>query len=152
MIFTICAIRCNVFMVIRRFLLIRCLIFGTKVAFGLTQWGLVFIHVFRGYQLCSRCSWWRHQMETFSALLTWNSPVPGEFPSQRPVTRGVDVFFDLDLNKRLCKQSLVWWFETQSRPLWRQCNGRTNFQSQTSSNLMGTCFICYIYSDITIHR
>ena len=29
------------------------------------------------------CSWWRHQMETFSALLAicaGNSPVPGEFP------------------------------------------------------------------------
>ena len=34
--------------------------------------------------------WWRHQMETFSALLASfarNSPVPGEFPAQRPVTR-----------------------------------------------------------------
>ena len=34
--------------------------------------------------------WWRHQMETFSALLAicvGNSPVTGEFPSQRPVTR-----------------------------------------------------------------
>ena len=26
---------------------------------------------------------------------------PGEFPSQRPVTRSFDVFFDLHLNKRL---------------------------------------------------
>ena len=35
-------------------------------------------------------SWWRHQMESFSALLaicTGNSPVTGEFPAQRPVTR-----------------------------------------------------------------
>ena len=34
--------------------------------------------------------WWRHQMEAFSALLALcagNSPVTGEFPSQRPVTR-----------------------------------------------------------------
>ena len=34
--------------------------------------------------------WWRHQMEAFSALLAicaGNSPVPGEFPTQRPVTR-----------------------------------------------------------------
>ena len=33
-------------------------------------------------------------METYSALLAFcagNSPVPGEFPSQRPVTRSVDV-------------------------------------------------------------
>ena len=43
-------------------------------------------------------TWWRHQMETFSALLTicaGNSPVSGEFPTQRPVTRNFDVFFDL---------------------------------------------------------
>ena len=43
-------------------------------------------------------------METFSALLAicaGNSPVPGEFPSQRPATRSFDVFFDLHLIKRL---------------------------------------------------
>ena len=37
-------------------------------------------------------------METFSALLALgvgNSPVTGELPSQRPVTRSFDVFFDL---------------------------------------------------------
>ena len=32
--------------------------------------------------------------------LCGNSPVPGEFPAQRPVTRSFDVFFDLRLNKR----------------------------------------------------
>ena len=69
--------------------------------------------------------WWRHQMETFSALLAIcaeNSPVPGEFPTQRPVTRSFDVYFDLRPNKRLSKQSWGWWFETQSRPLWRHRN------------------------------
>ena len=75
----------------------------------------------------SRCdnSWWRHQMESFSALLAicaGNSPVPGEFPAQRPVTRSFEVFFDLRLNKRLSKQSWGWWFQTLSRPLWRHCN------------------------------
>ena len=30
---------------------------------------------------------------------------PGEFPAQRPVTRSFDVYFDLRLNKRLCKHS-----------------------------------------------
>ena len=53
-------------------------------------------------------TWWRHQMETFSALLAiraGNSPVPGEFPTQRPVTRSFDVYFDLRPNKRLSKQS-----------------------------------------------
>ena len=47
-------------------------------------------------------------METFSALLApcaGNSPVTGEFPTQGPVTRIFDVFFDLRLNKRLSKQS-----------------------------------------------
>ena len=52
--------------------------------------------------------WWRHQMETFSASLAicaGNSPVPGEFPAQKPVTRSFDVVFDLRVNKRLSKQS-----------------------------------------------
>ena len=43
-------------------------------------------------------------METFSALLAicaGNSPVTVEFPTQRPVTRSFDVFFDLCPNKRL---------------------------------------------------
>ena len=67
-------------------------------------------------------------METFSALLVicaGNSPVPGEFPAQRPVTQNFDVFFALRLNKRLRKQMWGWWFETLSRPLWRHCNAYT---------------------------
>ena len=47
-------------------------------------------------------------METFSALLAicaGNSPVSGEFPTQRPVTRNFDVYFDLHPNKWLSKQS-----------------------------------------------
>ena len=60
-------------------------------------------------------SWWRHQMETFSALLALcagNSPVTGEFHAQRQVTRSIGVFFDLSLNKRLSKQSWGWWIES----------------------------------------
>ena len=52
--------------------------------------------------------WWRHQIETFSALLAicaGNSPATGEFPAQRPVTRSFDVFPDLRLNRRLSKVS-----------------------------------------------
>ena len=70
--------------------------------------------------------WWRHQKETFSTLLaicTGNSPVTGEFPAQRSVTRCFNVFLDLRLNKRLSKQLWGWWFETLSRPLWRHYNG-----------------------------
>ena len=52
-------------------------------------------------------TWWHHQMEAFSMLLALcagNSPVTGEFPLQRPVTRSFDVFFDLCLNQWLSKQ------------------------------------------------
>ena len=69
-------------------------------------------------------SWWRHQMEAFPAILgicAGNSPVTGEFPAQRPVTRSFDGIFDLRLNKR---QEIIMRLviETPSHPLWRQCN------------------------------
>ena len=105
----------------------------------LSEWNLTFSYV--PYGVCTfftspvRCtytrllgqivSWWRHQMETFSALLAIcarNSPVTGEFPAQRPVMRSFDIFFHLRLNKRLSKQGSGWWFETPSRILWRHCN------------------------------
>ena len=57
-----------------------------------------------------------------SPVTAGNSPVIGEFPSHRPVTRSFDVFFDLRLNKRLSKQSRRRWFETPSHSLWRHCN------------------------------
>ena len=69
-------------------------------------------------------AWRRHQMKTFFASLPFcegNPPVTGWFPSQRPVTRSFDAFFDLCLIKRLSKQSRRRWFETPSRP-WRHCN------------------------------
>ena len=66
---------------------------------SLGLWGI-------SYVTGSTFSWWRHQMETFSALLAicmGNSLASGEFPTQRPVKRSFDVFFDLSLNKRLRK-------------------------------------------------
>ena len=71
------------------------------------------------------CSWWRHQMEIFSALLAFcagNSPVTGAFHAQRPLTRSFDVPFDLHLNQQLSKQWRRRWFETPSRSLWSHCN------------------------------
>ena len=59
--------------------------------------------------------WWRHQMETLSALLATCagiSPITGVFPRQRPVTRSFEVFFDWRLHTRLSKQSWGWWSET----------------------------------------
>ena len=76
-------------------------------------------------------TWWRHQMETFSALLAicaGNSPVSGDFPAQRPVTRSFHVFFYLRLNKRLSKQWWGWWFETLSCSLWRHRNELWGFR------------------------
>ena len=73
------------------------------------------------YYISVKATWWRHQTETFSALLAicaGNSPVPDEFPAQRPVTWSFDVFFDLHLNKWLSKQSCGWWFEMPWGPLW----------------------------------
>ena len=55
---------------------------------------------------------------------------PGDFPTQRPVTRRFDVFSDLRLNKRLSEQPWGWWFETPSWSLWRQCNGYLETVSQ----------------------
>ena len=72
-------------------------------------------------------TWWRHQMETFSVLLdlcAGNSPVTGEFPSQRPVMWSFDVFFVICawINGTLSKQSWGLWFETPSHSLWHHCN------------------------------
>ena len=55
---------------------------------------------------------WGHQTETFSALLALcegNSPITGEFPLQRPVTRSLEIR----------------WFGTPSRSLWRHCNAHS---------------------------
>ena len=57
--------------------------------------------------------WWHHHMETFSA---W------------PVMRSFDVFFDLNLNKRLSKQSWGWWFQTPLWSLCRHCNASLHDQ------------------------
>ena len=87
-------------------------------------------------------SWWRHQMEAFSALLAifaGNSPVTGEFPAQRPVTRSFDVFFDLRPNKRLSKQWWGWWFETPAGPFWRHCNGAVITLSDLSPYCIRHC-------------
>ena len=93
-------------------------------ATGLENYRATLLHYTK---LCAS-SWWRHQMEKFSALLAFcagNSPIPGEFPAQRPVTRNFDVFFDLRLNKRLSKLSWSWWSETPSSSLWPHRNDLT---------------------------
>ena len=90
-------------------------------------------------------TWWRHQMEKFSALLAFGagySPVTVEFPAPRPVTRSFDVFFDLRLNQQIRKRWRRRWFETPSPSLWHHCN--------VSSQSMCMCsflfFLFYLFS------
>ena len=69
------------------------------------------------------------------------SPV---IPSQRPVTRSFDVFFDLRLNKRLSKQPWGWWFDTQSCSLWRHCNG--NHKDRMIAQSLWVCGLnCFLW-------
>ena len=125
----------------------------------------MFTHFIKHIHLFEDFIWWRHQMETFSALLTLgagNSPVTGEFPAQRPVTRSFDVLFDLRLNKRLSKQPWGWWFETTSCSLWHhplmisvhhQYCQETQTEANKESN--NNCELCpgnHIFHKIDIHH
>ena len=66
---------------------------------------------------------------------------PGEFPTQRPVTRSFDVFFDLRLNKWLRQPSRGWWFETQSWSLWRHCNDASTVSCVDAVDLHMSCYM-----------
>ena len=93
--------------------------------FQMMQMYLLLAKIYRNLWNLSILTWWRHQMETFSALLALcagSSPVA----AQKPVTRSFDDFIDLRLNKHLSKQSWGWWSETPPRSLWRQCKGIEN--------------------------
>ena len=50
---------------------------------------------------------WKHFLR-YWPFVRGNSPVTGELPAQRPVTRSLDVFLNMRLNKRLSKH---WWGE-----------------------------------------
>ena len=82
----------------------------------------------------SKRKWWRHATMMMSSngnishVCAGNSPVTGQFPTQRSVTRSFDVFFDLRMNKQLSKQSWGWWFETSSCSLWRHRNDASAFR------------------------
>ena len=73
------------------------------------------------------------------AICAGNSPVNGEFPAQRPVTRSFDAFFDLHLNKWLSKQSWSWWLETPFRPLWRHCMQTFGYENRVACELHINC-------------
>ena len=95
-------------------------------------------------------SWWRHQMETFSALLAFcvgNSLDTSEFPTQRPVTWSFGVFFELRLNQQLSKQWGRRWFETPSCSLWHYCNDSVSVTKGTASTRCNrSSWTCYTIS------
>ena len=95
----------------------------------------------------NRITWWRHQMEAFTVLLAvcaGISPITGEFPTQRPVTRSFVSFGSEALNKRLGKRSWGWWFKTPLRPLWRHCD------EMSSREITGPCLDNSVSGDILI--
>ena len=83
---------------------------------------------------CSYLIWWRHEIETFSALLAHcagNSPVKDQW-------RGALMF---SLICALNKHSLGWWFETPTRSLWRHCDKMIVQWSKISENQTGSSLI-----------
>ena len=76
---------------------------------------------------------------------------PGEFPTQRPVTRSFDVFFHLRLNKRLSKQPWGWWFETPSWSLWRHCNDILPLIGDGNSGEVCWNNIIYVHFTLKFH-
>ena len=80
-----------------------------------------------------KITWWHLQLEKNSALLA--------LCGQRPVRLRFYVFFDLHLNKRLCKQSRRRWFETPSRSLLHYCNGMFECIRATYANAYGAWLI-----------
>ena len=83
--------------------------------------------------------WWRHQMETFYALLA--GPLCGVFRS--PVNslhkgqwRGALIFFLIcdRINRWVDKQSWGWWFDTPSCSLWRHCDATKYSRDQWVKN------------------
>ena len=94
--------------------------------------------------------WWRHEMGTFFALLPLCeeiSPVTGEFPAQRPLTRSFDVFSDLHLNIRLSNRKAgdlkrywanydvtVMWIPYVFMPVWN--DKMTGLKQQVDRSLL----------------
>ena len=69
-------------------------------------------------------SWWRHQTETFSALLVIRAGLTGLrwIPHTKASDAELWCFLWSVSKKRLRKQSRGWWFQTQLSPLWRNRN------------------------------
>ena len=85
---------------------------------------------------------WKH-FPVLLALCMGNSPVTGEFLSQRPVMLRFDV---QHMNKQLNKQPGCWWFEMPSCSLWHHCNDLLAHQYQAQRWLKSyICFLCSFF-------
>ena len=111
-------------------------------------------------------TWWRHQMETFSALLELcmvNPSDTGGFSHPNKANDAeVSCFYDVQLNKRMSKQLGCWWFETPWRSSWGHCSEFDNIYwtydvpnnfhlisiSKQSTNVPCTVFTLYIFADL----
>ena len=86
-------------------------------------------------QVPSLLIWWRHQMETFFALLALcegNPPVTGGFPTQSRVTQS--------------KQSRRYWFETPPPSLWRHCKAGLALSHCRACCWFSSCYRWYAIS------
>ena len=120
-----------------------------------TSWTLCFIlsnqmvNIYRAgsdYSRYTRSVKWLHMMPSWNGNnFRVTGHLCGDFPTQRPVTRGFDIFFDLRLNKKLSKQWWGWWYETPSCPLWRHRNVMPHFLRQ---NTHDTNCVSYVSSGL----
>ena len=111
----------------------------------------------------TKLSWWRHQMETFSALLTicaGNSPVTGEFLSQRPVTRIFGVFLWSAPEQRLEKtieMPVIWDVIAHNDVIVMYCINRSLYSQNNPSFSSGQSSKIFLlqfdyHKKITLHH
>ena len=94
-------------------------------------------------------TWWRHQMETFSALLVFvrglhRSPVDSTHKGQ---WRGA-LMFSWVWPEQTVEQTLetLWWLETPSRSLWRHCNDSQASCAKWHPFVQTQCANTYLWS------
>ena len=88
---------------------------------------------------------WHDVIFRVLALCEGNPPVAGVFPSQRPVTRSIGVFFDVRLNKRLSKQSGSRWFETSWCSIWRHYDDSNLIYRHSRTLARVATVTCWLY-------
>ena len=94
---------------------------------------------------------WKHFPRNWPFVrgIHWSRWIP---PTQRPVTRSFDVFFDLYPNKWLSKQWRRWWFKMPSRSLWRHCNGMCELNPLWLNGAIGQRVIASTNVDFSLLR